>query len=166
MQVTTSTLSYIGLAVASIFDDEIRSDMNAIGWNPFNSNENSVLKSKRASFYKGVPVFKTKNSRSGSFGAIFLSKYDDNVDDVRHERGHNWQLMMLGIVSYATMIGLPSMFEWSSREYYDRPWEITADSMGGTSRTHIKSDINRGYWYLLVSSLLGPFGYIFLLWEN
>lgn len=47
--------------------------------------------------------------------------------------------MMMGIANYGLMIGLPSWQEWSN---------------------------NWGYWYLGVSSLLGPFGYLFLLGEN
>lgn len=75
--------------------------------------------------------------------------------------------MMMGIANYGLMIGLPSWQEWSNRLYYERPWEITADVFGGvTGRTPSQVDINRGYWYLGVSSLLGPFGYLFLLGEN
>lgn len=64
------------------------------------------------------------------------------------------------------MYGLPSALEWSTRSYYDRPWEITADIFGGVrGRAHTQDDINRGYWYLGVSSIFGPFGYLFLLGE-
>ena len=166
LQVATSTLSYVGMAVASIFDEDIRNDMNAIGWNPFNTDESATLNSSKVSFYKGVPVFRTAaGGRSGSFGAIFLTK-GSGVDTLRHERGHNWQLMMMGIANYGLMIGLPSWREWSNRPYYERPWEITADVFGGvTGRTHSQADINRGYWYLGVSALLGPLGYFFLLGE-
>ena len=41
----TSALSYAGMAVASIFDEDIRNDMNAIGWNPFNTDESARLNS-------------------------------------------------------------------------------------------------------------------------
>ena len=165
LQVVASVLSYVGLAIASIFDEDIRNDMNAIGWNPFNTDESATLNSSKVSFYKGVPVFRTAGGRSGSFGAIFLTK-DSGVDILRHERGHNWQLMMMGIANYGLMIGLPSLCEWSDRSYYKRPWEITADVFGGvTGRIHSQADINRGYWYLGVSSLLGPLGYLFLFGE-
>jgi hypothetical protein len=74
--------------------------------------------------------------------------------------------MMMGVANYGLMIGLPSWREWSNRPNYDRPWEITADVFGGvTGRTHSQADINRGYWYLGVSSLLGPLGYFFLFGE-
>ena len=107
-QVATSIVSYAGMAVSSIFDEDIRNDMNAIGWNPFNTNESATLNSSKVSFYKGVPVFRTAaGGRSGSFGAIFLTK-GSGVDALRHERGHNWQLMMMGIANYGLMIGLPS----------------------------------------------------------
>ena len=56
-QVATSAISYAGMAVASLWDTNIRADMNAINWNPFNTNGNTVLSSNKVSFYKGVPVF-------------------------------------------------------------------------------------------------------------
>ena len=56
LQVVTSVVSYAGMAIASIWDKDIRTDMNAIGWNPFNSNENAVLGSSKVAFYKGAPV--------------------------------------------------------------------------------------------------------------
>ena len=176
MQVATSVVSYAWMAVASIFDEDIRNDMNAIGWNPFNTDESASLNSRKVSFYKGVPVFRTNKERSGSLGVIFLRRgwtdsqgnfYNLNdPDELRHERGHNSQLMRMGIANYGLMIGLPSWQEWSTRSYYDRPWEITADVFGGvTGRTHSQADINRGYWYLGVSSLFGPLGYFFLIGE-
>ena len=87
------------MAVASIFDDDIRNDMNAIGWNPFNTDESASLNSRKVSFYKGVPVFRNNMERSGSFGFIFLRRgWTDSTgvfhklndpDELRHERGHN-----------------------------------------------------------------------------
>lgn len=72
----------------------------------------------------------------------------------------------MGITNYGFMIGLPSWRELSTRQYYDRPWDITADVFGGvTGRTHSQADINRGYWFLAVSSLFGPLGYLFLIGE-
>ena len=74
-QVATSVVSYVGMTVASIFDEDIRNDMNAFGWNPFNTDEFATLNSSKVSFYKGVPVFRTASGgRSGSFGAILLTK--------------------------------------------------------------------------------------------
>ena len=175
-QTGISMAMYGGFMFAAAFNQEIEADMNAIGWNPFNSDANAVLNSGKVSFYKGVPVVRTNWNRSGSFGIIFLrrefededgNKYKLNdPDEVRHERGHNTQLMLMGIVNYGLMIGLPSWQEWSNRPYYERPWEITADVFGGvTGRTHSQADINRGYWYLTVSLLFGLFGYFFLLEE-
>ena len=166
LQIVASTVSYAGMAVASIFDEDVRNDMDSIEWNPFNSDESATLDSDKVSFYKGVPVFRTAaDGRSGSFGAIFLTK-GSGADTLRHERGHNAQLMMMGIANYGLMIGLPSWLELSNRSYYERPWEITADVFGGvTGRTHSQSDINRGYCYLGVSSLFGAVGYLFLFGE-
>ena len=162
-QIATSVVCYTGMAIASIWDEKIRDDMNDINWNPFNSNEEIVFKSNKVSFYKGAPVFLKNSGRSGSFYAISLNK-TRTTDTLRHERGHNTQAMMMGIGTYGAMIGLPSWLEWGpkSRNYYNRPWEITADMFGGVSRpTHTQTDINRGWAYLVASSTLGPCGYFF-----
>ena len=164
-QAVTSVASYAGMAIASIWDEDVRSDMNAIGWNPFNSDAEATVNSNKVSFYKGVPVFRTNLDRSGSFYAIFLNR-ESSTDTLKHERGHNSQAMMMGVANFGLMVGLPSALEWSSHSYYDRPWEITADVFGGVEgRSHTQQDINKGYWYLGVSSLLGPVGYIFLFGE-
>jgi RHS repeat-associated protein len=179
-QAAISTVSYVGTAAVAGVDYLINGssgsfyqDMNAIGWNPFNTDENKVLNSTKISFYKGVPVFRTNMERSGSFGAIFLSRgyYDasgtfikENPDTVKHERGHNWQLMMMGIANYGLFIGLPSWQEWSLYKYYDRPWEITADLLGGVSRSEHKR-IDRGWNYLFTASFFGFASYLFLLGE-
>jgi hypothetical protein len=153
------------MAVASLWDEDIRSDMNAIGWNPFNSDAEATVNSSKVSFYRGVPVFRTSLDRSGSYYAIFLNQNSDS-DELKHERGHNSQAMNMGIANFGVMIGLPSAFEWSSRDYYVRPWEVSADVLGGVEgRSHMRENINKGYWYLGISSLLGPVGYIFLFGE-
>ena len=169
-QTVVSTLSYIGMAVASIWDKEIRADMNAIGWNPFNSDEIATLNSSKVSFYKGVPVFRTASGgRSGSFGAIFLKK-GSKIDTLRHERGHNWQLMMMGIGTYMITVGIPSplmLGPWAGAgDYYGAPWETLADILGGVkSRTYNKEEITRAWLYYIVS-MLNPFAaYFFLLWK-
>lgn len=100
-------------------------------------------------------MFRTAaGGRSGSFGAIFLTK-DSVEDDLRHERGHNWQLMMMGIANYGIGVGVPSLFmfgPWAAQggdNYYRAPWEITADKLGGVSRSvHTQEDIDYGWWYL------------------
>ena len=163
-QTTVSIVSYAGMAMSSIWDKDIRADMNAIKWNPFNSNEDVVLSSNKVSFYKGVPVFLKDQGRSGSFYAISLNKNRTTIE-LKHERGHNWQAMMMGVANYGLLIGVPSFFELSERSYYSRPWEISAEQLGNTGNLYPQKDINRGYWYLAVSSLWGLPGYLFLFDE-
>ena len=59
---------------------------------------------------------------------------------------------------------LPSWKEWSSRPYYDRPWEITADIFGGVSRNQHQR-ISRGWNYMLTALFFGPVSYFFLIGE-
>lgn len=164
-----STMMYGGFMVGSVFDSTIKADMDRIGWNPFNSDESSVIKSQKVSFYKGMPTMWVNHSsgRSGSFLGIWLNIYDSvDADTVKHEWGHGIQQGILGALKFGLLIGLPSVFEWSNRSYYDRPWEITADLFGGASRSHLNSDVRRGKWYLAVSSVFGIFAYFFLIGEN
>jgi len=163
LQVAISALSYAGIAVASIFDEDIRDNMNAIGWNPFNTNELETLRSSKVSFYKGVPVFRTTTERSGSFGAIFLTR-NSVENDLRHERGHNWQLMMMGIGTYGFTVGIPSPLKlgpWAKdNRYYYAPWETMADILGGINQRYgepIPSQQIKNAWvYYAMSTICFP----------
>lgn len=134
LQISASLLSYGGIAVSSLFDSDIKKDMDKIDWNPFNVSEIAVLNSNKVSFYKGVPVFRFNHNRSGSFLAIFLTNETNSrknpKDVIRHEWGHNVQQLILGPANSFFCIFLPSWLQWSTRSYYDRPWEITADIFG------------------------------------
>ncbi len=143
-------------------------DMCSINWNPFNSNESATVNSNYVSFYKGVPVFRTELDRSGSFSAIFLKK-GSNIDDLRHERGHNWQLMMMEIAVYGFTIGIPSPSQLgpygdNPRTYYFSPWETLADILGGVEgRTH-SEEIKRNAWgYFALTMLAFPFTFLYWL---
>ena len=142
------------------FIEDIKEDYNNYDRN--NQSEEKVLQSNYFSSYKGVPVIRTNGERSGSFGAIFLTRETNNrtnpEDVVRHEYGHTIQLKQLGVVDYALCIGLPSWQQWGTGEYYSKPWEITADIYGDVqSRTHSQSNIDRGFIYLAASKIIGPF---------
>ena len=140
-------------------------DMCSIGWNPFNSDENAVLKSQCVSFYKGVPAFRFKEGRSGSFGAIFLAEgqYDTSggwvsttADDLKHERGHNFQLMMMGIATYGFTVGIPSPLKLgiAKKHYYDAPWEAMADILGGVPKRFYDKNSEENAWDYYWKSML------------
>ena len=127
-QFTISLFSYILLLDAARNNETIRKDMEAIGWNPFNANEDLVISSSRVSFYKGVPVFKIDGlDTSMSFGAIFLDK-KHGTEILKHERGHNTQLMSMGILKYSLFIAIPSPLENGD----NTPWELSASILGGS----------------------------------
>ena len=118
-----------------------------------NESEEKVLNSNYFSSYKGKLVIRTDGDRSGSFGVIFLTRETNDrmnpEDVVRHEYGHTIQLEQLGILKYALNIGLPSWQNWGTGDYYDKPWEITADIYGGVqSRIHEQMYIEKGLEYL------------------
>ena len=125
----------------------------------------NALASKTSSeLWRGVAGAAIVSSVYSLILYLTVSTKSSSVDALHHERGHNWQLMMMGIANYGFMIGLQSWREWSTRQYYDRPWDITADVFGSvTGRTHSQADINRGYWFLAVSSLFGPLGYLCII---
>ncbi len=119
-----------------------------------NESEAKVLESNYFSCYKGVPVVRFNNNRSGSFGIVFLTRgLDSNdveaQDVVRHEYGHTQQLKQLGVIKFAIYIGIPSWLDLGTGNYYDKPWEVTADIYGGVqSRTHDQKYIDDGFAYL------------------
>lgn len=132
-----------------------------------NESEETVLRSNYFSYYKGVPVIRINGNRSGSFGAIFLTRETNdriNAEDVvRYEYGHTKQFEQLGVVKYALCVGLPSWQKWGTGEYYSKPWEIVADVYGGVqSRNHSKSNICRGFAYLEGSKIIGPLIWMFI----
>ena len=90
------------------------------------------------------------------------------MDDLRHERGHNWQLMMMGIATYGFTVGIPSpakLGKWDKAgNYYGAPWETMADILGGVEgRTHSSSEIWNTWGYYAVSTLCFPFTALYWL---
>lgn len=157
LQSIFSVISYSGVALFSIWDEDIKNDMESIEWNLFNNDESKVIESKKVSAYRGIPVFRIGGNRAGSFLGIFLTEYERKatsyyIDTVRHEYGHNIQQLLLGPINYLLCIGLPSWREWSKRSYYDRPWEVTAEIFGNVeTRSHTYENVIRGYKYMITA---------------
>ncbi len=157
LQLLFSVVCYTGASIWSLWDEEIKADMQSIEWNIFNKDEAKVVESKKVSMYKGVMVFRIPGNRAGSFLGIFLTEHQrtatpHSISVVHHEYGHNIQQLLVGPINYLLYIGLPSWRQWSERTYYDRPWEITAESFGGVRiRKHASDALKRGNNYLLTT---------------
>lgn len=170
---------YIGCAISSLWDESIRSDMNAIGWNPFNSDPSLLKNMNKVSFYNGVPVFYIKGTkldqlirsiaarfgqsggRSFTFMALFLYDRDDNT--IRHEWGHIPQQIILGQGRFLWTYAIPSALELGPKKYYLKPWEITADIIGGKGTSAGNEDITDGWIYLFFAKYLPLLCFIFWL---
>ena len=175
-QIGASICTYGGMLMAAACDDEYYNDMEAINWNPFNSDAQKVLDSKHISFYKGMPVIRTDAERSFNFGSIFLRRNVkeedangnttyrklDNVDEVKHEWGHHFQQAILGPVNYLWSIGIPSAAKFGvyadGSNYHTRPWENLADQIGGANGYSYNSSGNAKH--LIMCSLLGRWSLI------
>ena len=142
LQVELSLLMYGGFMMASSCDPLIQSDMEAINWNPFNSNSD-MSKVNKVSFYKGEAVIIQDFAGSSfSFGIMGLHKNDKyDIKTVNHEWGHFAQLTSFGPAAFMLLFGIPSMLynlycqktgDWS--KYYKMPWEAFADYLGGVKR--------------------------------
>ncbi len=169
-QANFSIRAYVCFAIAAIWDEDVRKDMNAIHWNPFNTNEEEVLNSSKVSFYKGVPVIRQDGDRSGTFLGIFLSRNEgDNKDIVKHEYGHAVHQMIIGPLPYLVHVGIPSYYKWGpyrdeGDDYYNNPQEAMADILGGSSRAHTKTDtVAAIIWFIatIISPL--PLSYLMFL---
>ena len=87
---------------------------------------------------------------------ISMNRYD-TADDLRHERGHNWQAMMMGVGTYGFTVGIPSPLSLGKQTYYNNPWETMADIIGGVKgRAHTKEEIRRAWIYYGLSILFPP----------
>ena len=72
--------------------------------------------------------------------------YTPTKDTVRHEYGHIKQLEIIGPTVYMSTIGIPSMLNLGDGDYYDKPWEVTADILGGVkTRTHSRDVVAKGF---------------------
>lgn len=61
---------------------------------------------------------------------------------------------------------LPSWQEWGVGEYYDKPWEVTAEVLGKVeSRYHPQDVIDKGFTYLEISRKYGPLAWLMIEWE-
>ena len=139
------------------FIDMLAEDM--LNFNLENTDEQKVLNSHFFSAYKGVYVLRTNSGRSGSLGIIALShqteRYTPTKDTVRHEYGHIKQLEILGPTVYMSTIGIPSMLNLGDGDYYDKPWEVTADILGGVkTRTHSRDVVAKGFTYLATGATM------------
>lgn len=151
---------YGGFMMAASWSEKTYNDMERIGWNPFNTDENKVLQSSRVSFYKGLPVIRTSEDRSANIAGIIWLNSGADSDTVRHEFGHILQAAVLGPVNYLISVGIPSWKEWGEKlgiSYHEVPWEDIADVIGGANygQTHHSANIK----HLLMCSLFGPYSH-------
>ncbi len=169
-QIGFSMMMYGGFVVGSVFDSQINADMEAINWNPFNPDAGLAASSKKVSFYQGVPVIRMDlpEQRSGSFLGIWLVG-SNSANTIKHEWGHTIQQGIMGWAKYLTMVGLPSWKKWKldKWDYYRNPWDGGADYLGGVAPRpgdpRTRADEVRAIWYLVVCTLFGPAGYLFLI---
>ena len=164
-QLIVSVVLYIGFAIAALFNKDIRDDMNAIHWNPFNTDEAAALGSKKVSFYKGMPIIRFNGDRSGTFYVSFLGREGVDETVLKHERGHAWHAMLIGPIAYGLTVAIMSSFELGPYEhYYDSPWENIADILGGTSHDCQTPETNARAWRFFFTSIFAfwaTYAYIF-----
>ncbi len=134
--------------------EKIREFVGAVALDFYAFDFENIIEQKAidASFfsaYRGELVVKTPFKRSGYLNLIFLSNNEStNADLVRHEYGHTKQREWLGRVNYLAFIFLPSLLKLGEKDYYNKPWEVTADIFGGVdSRFRSSEDIEAGYQY-------------------
>ena len=179
-QIGFSTMMYGAFMIGSVFNDTIEKNMNAIGWNPFNTDASLVVTSEMVSFYKGMPSVKIDNlpeGRSGSFLGMWLAP-SVNENKVKHEWGHSIQQGVMGALKYGLFVAIPSYFHFGAHKwprvpcYYVRPWEVVADYFGGVDPhaweddgyiARSQNDVEIGIRHMIVATLFGPVSYLFAI---
>ena len=111
-------------------------------WNYItNEDEQTVLDADHIAFYKGVPVAKLPiGTDAFSFGIIFLGDNvgarSDSIATVQHEYGHAKHYQIIGPLSYASTVFVPSVagYHLGGKEYknnyYSYVYEYTANVLG------------------------------------
>ena len=134
-QAVVSTVSYVaasGWALGDLIFNEGNgawTDMCDINWNPFNTDANKAADSEYLSFYRGVPILQGDRKRGlMSLGLIFFDR-DHDAEVLKHERGHNTQLMSMGVGNYLIQIGIPSVWKNGDETF----WELSASMLGGST---------------------------------
>ena len=133
----------IGAAIVRIGENVISDICN---FSLFNKCEIVALDFNYFSAYKGQLVIRSPLERPGAFGAIFMpesylekSKGEQReyaIQTVRHEWGHNIQLLFMGPSTYLCGVFIPSVRSGGlpRNEYYNLPYERMADILGGVIR--------------------------------
>ena len=70
-----------------------------------------------------------------SLGSIWFDK-SLGVTVLKHERGHNTQLMAMGLGNYLIQIGIPSYW----KNYNNSPWELSASMFGDSALAYGGTD--------------------------
>ena len=131
---------------------KIKYDFKSIDFK--NNDANVTMKAFLISAYKGQLVIKMPSIRSGSFGALMLlDSNDKDIETIQHEAGHFVQYREMGVIKYYLGIGIPSFLNGKALNYYDQPWEVTADIYGGVARPYpqLEGDIGEAYFEYLKS---------------
>ena len=156
-------LEWINGAVSDIVEDIVNFDIT-------NQSEEKALQSHFFSIYKGAPIVRIGGNRSFSFGVIFLTKESNErphpEDVVRHEYGHTIQLKLMGPIKYAIYIGIPSALDLGDGDYYDKPWEVTAEALGNVQYNHHSTTKYVVGFVYLMRSIIRPVGYRTLIFTN
>ena len=158
----TLVTSYAIAAVASIWDLDIREDMENIHWNPFNTSADVAASAEHISFYKGSTVIKQDLFGTSAFLGTIWSNTGDSGEDIQHEWGHNMQELILGEALYITNVAIPSVVYYlydlytggAPYDYYSMPWERVADWLGGVNRSCGYKDKSLAWG--IVENILGP----------
>ena len=66
----------------------------------------------------------------------------------------------MGLKRFFWCIAIPSIFEWGTKDYYDKPWEVMADVYGGATQFHTSEILKGGIDYEKLSRIAGPLAWL------
>ena len=114
-------------------------------------------------FYKGVPVFTAEWLGSAAFSYGFIVLGSENINHkefsntLNHEYGHIVQMRSIGLADYTFLVAIPSLIgagltyvsETVDNNYFNLPWERSADYYGNVNRRYSKyaDPLASYYWH-------------------
>ena len=114
-------------------------------------------------FYKGVPVFTADWLDTAGFSYGFIVLGSENLyrnefsNTLNHEYGHIVQMRSIGLADYTFLVAIPSLIGAGIAKqnktvydnYFNLPWERSADYYGNVNRGYSKyaGPLASYYWH-------------------
>lgn len=141
----SKNISEFGNEYGEFYGDTVYGGISGTPKNDQNQRD-KVMQSKYISSYNGQTVLRMNiDGRPGSLGPLMMLGTNQSEEMLKHESGHYEQYKelskssgpIMGPLKYLAGVGYPSFVngDYGGKNYYEQPWEVSADIKGGVDTT-------------------------------